>query len=332
MQNPLTRTVIDWLESPAGRLRALVGAPWSHLAPVSRIHLSETRVPVVGIGGATLGGSGRTPLVIACAEALSPYRRVAIVSHGYAASTRNARRVHLGDPVSLVGDEALLLAARVPNAHVFVGAQRMPTLRLASEHADLVLVDGLLQTWPHRVSLSILTVDSTRPWGSEACLPGGDLRASKTRLQAAADMTVTLGGSAADPFAAHSVLSVSPWSSKPFSMERSLSSLVAQSQVLQMGLFTAIARSGRFECALSERGFRFHTKIRARDHRPLEAVDSARTMNASIDAWIITEKCLFGLGGIERAEYLLGAPVCVIRQTLTVPYTLADWMTRHLRD
>jgi tetraacyldisaccharide 4'-kinase len=332
MQTLSAQSIINWLESPAGRLRKFAGAPWSRLAPVSRLHLGDMRIPIVGIGGSTLGGSGRTPLVIACAEALSPKRKIAVVCHGYASSIGAARRVGANDSASLVGDEARLIAARVPKALVFVGASRTKTLRLASEQAELVLVDGLLQTWPRRVSLSVLAVDCERPWGSEACLPGGDLRASIQRLAQRADMTVTQAQAqaAADPFTAKAVLSISPWSSSLFAQESERASL-ASLAAMRIGLFTAIARPQRFERALEGLGIGIHTKIRARDHHPLEAVHFARTVDKSVDAWILTEKCLFGLGGIERAENLLGSPVCVIRQTLTLPSALASALSTLLR-
>src|SRR5260221_5377530 len=67
------------------------------------------RVPMIGVGGATLGGSGKTPVAIAIARALAARgERVALVGHAYRARPHCARVVAISDDVREVGDEALL--------------------------------------------------------------------------------------------------------------------------------------------------------------------------------------------------------------------------------
>src|SRR5688500_7539901 len=81
-------------------------------ARIARRLISPGAVRVIGIGGATLGGAGKTPVALAVARALasSARERVAIVGHAYRARPLRARRVEISDSVDEVGDEALAAA------------------------------------------------------------------------------------------------------------------------------------------------------------------------------------------------------------------------------
>lgn len=159
--------------------------------PVRSLDLPPVRV--IGVGGATLGGSGRTPLAIALVEAIAARgARVALVGHGHRAKVDGAVQVHADDDPGRVGDEALL-AARALHAPVFVGRDRGEVLRLAARRADVLVVDRLLQTRPARLACSILAVDArgAAPW------PFGDLVAPWRSLRAACDVVVEIGSAVA---------------------------------------------------------------------------------------------------------------------------------------
>src|SRR5476651_737780 len=66
-------------------------------------------VPVVCCGNVTVGGAGKTTLVLDLAQRLAG-RQAHILLRGYGGSSRGVHRVMPDDPASLVGDEALLLA------------------------------------------------------------------------------------------------------------------------------------------------------------------------------------------------------------------------------
>ena len=101
------------LRGPLARAlsRAWAGAFEAGLARVARPLVLPPQIPVLAVGGATLGGSGKTSLAIACAEQLaSQGARVALVGHGFRARPRRARRVEVDDALPEVGDEALACA------------------------------------------------------------------------------------------------------------------------------------------------------------------------------------------------------------------------------
>ena len=73
-------------------------------------------VSIVSVGGATLGGSGKTPLAIACASALAASgARVALVGHAYRAAPLHARTVSPGDALERLCRDHLV-AYKIPVA------------------------------------------------------------------------------------------------------------------------------------------------------------------------------------------------------------------------
>lgn len=167
---------------------------------------------VIAVGGATLGGSGKTPLAIACAEHLVAMgARVTIVGHAYRARPGRARIVSPSDRLDEVGDEALLAArafatsnrAALPLAsgpqqdrlrpHVVVAPRRVAAIAAAARGSDVLILDGVAQTAPTRASLALLALDALQPWGRKRALPpAGDLRAAIPALVGACDALVTI--------------------------------------------------------------------------------------------------------------------------------------------
>jgi len=150
-------------------------------------------VPVVVIGNVTVGGTGKTPLVIALARALAERgRHPGIVSRGYGASGAAPREVTAGAEPADVGDEPLLLAAA--GAPVFVARDRAAAARalLAAHPAcDVVLADDGLQHYALARDVEVVVVDGTRGFGNGRLLPSGPLREPASRADAA-DAVVTL--------------------------------------------------------------------------------------------------------------------------------------------
>jgi tetraacyldisaccharide 4'-kinase len=151
---------------------------------------------VIGVGGATLGGSGKSNTAVAIAQVLAARgARVALVGHAYRAQPGRARWVKLDDAVAAVGDEALAAARELTlcGVRVAVAPVRQAALELAATAADCVVVDGLLQAGPTRLFRSLLVLDGERPWGNGHCPPAGDLRAPPADLLRAADAVLLTG-------------------------------------------------------------------------------------------------------------------------------------------
>ncbi len=142
--------------------------------------------PVVVVGNLSVGGTGKTPLVLYLAQALKARDcRPGIVLRGYGAEG-TAVEAQVVDPVgdtSAVGDEAMLLAQR-SGCPVAVGVKRAAACeRLIAEGVDVIVCDDGLQHYALQRQFEIAVVDGARGLGNGRCLPGGPLREPVSRLQ-----------------------------------------------------------------------------------------------------------------------------------------------------
>ncbi len=122
--------------------------------------------PVISIGNVTVGGTGKTPLVIAVAEAVrSKGARSVVLTRGYRQT----------DGFS---DEAALLRRHLPGVPVLVGADRAGQARdfLRDRCADVFILDDGFQHWRLFREEDWVLIDATNPFGNGAVLPRGILR------------------------------------------------------------------------------------------------------------------------------------------------------------
>ena len=143
-------------------------------------------VPVICCGNVTVGGAGKTTVVLDLASRLLP-RKVHILLRGYGGSSRGVRPVAQDDPASLVGDEALLLAQVAPT---WIGADRAASARAAIQAgAQILLMDDGLQNPTLAKTVALLVIDGRAGFGNGRVLPAGPLRepvaAAAARCQAA---------------------------------------------------------------------------------------------------------------------------------------------------
>jgi tetraacyldisaccharide 4'-kinase len=174
--------------------RALYRAGW--------IRAWRAPVPVVVVGNITVGGSGKTPLVIAIVECLREAgMNPGVVSRGYGAVPPSAE-----DPLGVVrvfpgittperaGDEPVLIAERC-GVPVFVSTDRpraVEALLAANPEVDVVVSDDGLQHYALARDVEIAVVDGARLFGNGMLLPSGPLREPRSRL-AGVDAVVVNG-------------------------------------------------------------------------------------------------------------------------------------------
>jgi len=182
-----------WAAIPYGvvaQLRALLYS-WGWFVP------RRLPVPVLSVGNLTLGGTGKTPVVILLVEwLLAQGKRVAILSRGYRrVSTDEYLLVSNGERVLVgpdeAGDEPFLIAQRCPKAIVAVGADRYELGYWVLDQFPidcLVLDDGFQHLGLSR-DVNLLLVDATDAEGLAALVPAGRLREP---LQAASRATAVV--------------------------------------------------------------------------------------------------------------------------------------------
>jgi tetraacyldisaccharide 4'-kinase len=171
--------------------------------------------PVIVVGNLTVGGTGKTPLVIWLAQQLSARGlKVAIVSRGYGSKSGPPREVspavshfggeggtpHASLPSSAswreVGDEPVLISRR-SGCRVFVSADRVAAAQVAVQSgADVVISDDGLQHLRLMRDCEIVVIDGARGLGNQRLLPAGPLREPARRL-ASVDLIVMNGSTTA---------------------------------------------------------------------------------------------------------------------------------------
>jgi tetraacyldisaccharide 4'-kinase len=151
-------------------------------------------VPVIVVGNVTIGGAGKTPLVIALVAALRELGwKPGVASRGYGGLARGPRLLGPEPDPAQVGDEPALIAIRT-GAPVAIGADRPAAARLLlDEGVDLVVADDGLQHYPLARDVEICVLDGVRRLGNGRLLPAGPLRESAPRL-GEVDFIVCNGG------------------------------------------------------------------------------------------------------------------------------------------
>ena len=152
-------------------------------------------VPVIVVGNLTVGGTGKTPLVIWLALRLRDYGfRPGIISRGYRGEARKwPQQVRADSDAVTVGDEAVVLARRT-GMPIAVGPERKQDIVQLLRHTDtnVIVSDDGLQHYALARDLEIVVLDGVRRLGNGQCLPAGPLREPPRRL-AEADLVVTNG-------------------------------------------------------------------------------------------------------------------------------------------
>jgi len=158
--------------------------------------VTKLPVPVIIVGNITLGGTGKTPLVIYLVEALKAVGfKPGVISRGYGGKAETwPQIVTANSEASLIGDEPLLIAQQA-NCPVVVGPVRADSAKLLLEKndCDVIISDDGLQHYALHRDIEICVVDGERRFGNNFYFPAGPLREPQERLQDV-DFVVCNGG------------------------------------------------------------------------------------------------------------------------------------------
>ncbi len=157
-------------------------------------------VPVIVVGNLTVGGTGKTPLVIALVEALRARgRKPGVVSRGYGGSNQVAHVLNDESTPAQCGDEPVLIH-RLASVSVAVGRNRVAAaqLLLAGGNCDVIVADDGLQHYALARDVEICVIDGARRFGNGRLLPAGPLREPLSRLQSIAFRVCNGGVALAD--------------------------------------------------------------------------------------------------------------------------------------
>ena len=249
-------------------------------------------VPVIVVGNISVGGTGKTPLVIWLAAQLKLAGfKPGIISRGYGGVTGHITEVLANSLADQVGDEPLLMARRT-QCPVFVGAHRVDAGRAllkAHPEVNVILSDDGLQHYRLKRDIEIAVLDAQRGFGNAQLLPAGPLRENIQRLNSVDAIVINKAGHSS-PLKA-SLLA--PVFDMQLSGQKFISLLDGKTQQPPQ-FFTgkslvAVAGIGnpqRFFDALSQMGLVFE-RTNFQDHQPFSAQDLLAFAGKTI---LMTEK------------------------------------------
>lgn len=161
--------------------------------------VTQVAAKVIVVGNITVGGTGKTPVIIAlAADLLKKGQRVGIISRGYRGRYRSpVQAVHPDSAPVEVGDEPVLLAQKT-GCPVYVARRRvLAAQQLLLDHPDceIILSDDGMQHWALARDETICVIDGVRRFGNGLCLPVGPCRELPGRRFAATERWC-MGGTA----------------------------------------------------------------------------------------------------------------------------------------
>jgi len=267
---------------------------------------------VVSVGNLTVGGTGKTPMVVWLAEFLQGEGwRVAVASRGYGGTcgrrlcvvSDGSRRVA---DVRLSGDEPQLLARRLPHVPVLCSAHRTRAVAAAVEKfgTQAAILDDGFQHRRLARDLDLVLLDARAPFGNGWLFPRGPLRETPSALRRAHALVLSRFDRS-PPAEANREELAKRWPEKTIltaayrpvrlfeaatGREIPLSSLAG----VRAAAFAGIAKPEAFFRTIEDLGARLVYSCALPDHQPLSpALLSSLVETAAAQApelWLTTEK------------------------------------------
>ncbi|MBF0510778.1 MAG: tetraacyldisaccharide 4'-kinase [Candidatus Omnitrophica bacterium] len=144
-------------------------------------------LPVISIGNITVGGTGKTPLVVWVAQVLKDKGLKSVV----------LTRGHMPQEGQL-SDEALMMTEQLPDVPVLSGADRIKNIKNNSLSSNVYILDDGFQHWKIQRDLNILLINAANPFGNGHLLPAGILREGLGALKRADVIVLTKTDQAGD--------------------------------------------------------------------------------------------------------------------------------------
>lgn len=157
----------------------------------------DISVPVIVVGNTSVGGNGKTPLVVHLAKRLRQAGyHPGVLSRGYGGkNVTYPMSVDYISEVDRVGDEAILMRQHINCPLVVDPIRPRGALKLVETHeCDVIICDDGLQHYALNRDIEIVVMDGQRRCGNKLLLPAGPLREGSWRLDRV-DFLVLNGGS-----------------------------------------------------------------------------------------------------------------------------------------
>lgn len=261
-----SRTFITWLLAPLSALFWLVSQLRRWLYGKKILASYRSPVPVLIVGNISVGGNGKTPVVVWLVEQLQQRGiNVGVISRGYGGKNKQfPQLVTSQSNPKLMGDEPVLIAQRT-KAPVAISPNRQQSIELLLSHfsLDLIIADDGLQHYALERDIEWVVIDGERLFGNGFVLPAGGLRELPSRLQSV--QAVICNGKSANIANEHlmqlfpdNAINLKTGKTKP------LADFMTQKAVALAG----IGYPPRFFSMLENNGIVLHQQYSFADHQP----------------------------------------------------------------
>jgi tetraacyldisaccharide 4'-kinase len=262
--------------------------------------------PVVSVGNLSVGGSGKTPLVIRLAQLLTGENAaVDVLSRGYGrGDVDQVERVDPGGEAQRFGDEPLLIA-RTANVPVYVGASRHEAGLLAERdlpRAGIHLLDDGFQHRKLARDLDIVVIHATDL--DEGLLPAGRLREPLSSLKRAGAIVLRAEDHQLEPELRRRGIVAPVWIQHRRLAIENVPAAIA---------FCGVARPDEFFSALRSQKIELRATLALGDHQTYSNSDIqrllARLHKHKAECFVTTEKDAVRLTRAQRAQLEKAAPL-----------------------
>jgi len=199
--NPIKSFFIKWIEqylffpTPFQRLVGVLFSPFTVLYCIITAYKRVSKkaiylgIPVISVGNLLVGGTGKTPVIIALAK---EKKNAAIVLRGYRRASKAlfvvSQKGTIKESIQISGDEAMLLAHSLPNATVIVSENRTDGVLKARElGCEIVFLDDGYRH--HTIEKFDILLRPAQEPTNIFCLPSGGYRDTKM-MYAFADLVL----------------------------------------------------------------------------------------------------------------------------------------------
>jgi len=291
--------------------------------------LSSRRLeqPVVSVGNLSVGGSGKTPFVIALGELLQARGiRFDVLSRGYGRKTRGVLVVETNGNAADFGDEPLLIARRL-GVPVIVGESRYDAGQVAEQkfHSQLHILDDGFQ---HRSLVRDFDIVlMTERDFDDRLLPSGRLREPLSSLQRADAIVLPRDFSARN-------LAIESFIRQGKPIWRMKREIVVPAAPVAPIVFCGIARPQQFFAQVRAAGITPAAEVEFRDHHAYDGSDIERLLalrsKLGGGGFLTTEKDEVNLGPLQSE--LKPFAVTTLKLTLDHPADVVDAISARIAE
>ena len=291
------RSLINYLLLPFSWLYAFLG-------DLRKFCARRIRLPafVICVGNMTVGGSGKTQLVIWLARLLAQHDiNFVIVTRGYHSKIKAAKLIRVDDDPNEVGDESVLLAAY---GKVVAAPKVRQIIPLINElKPSIIIFDDGMQNPYFSKDFTILAIDPIRAVGNNLLIPAGPLREQPSKALNKADLILVVGNK---PCSDSSLMEKITVSNKPFYQAKIKISNAVDKNCNYIA-FTGIGNPDKFFSLLDENNLNIIDKISYPDHYNYPIDELNKLINLAKDKGgnlITTKKDYIKLRGDNNIKFV----------------------------